>query len=268
MSSIKNIESENMGKNIQEEKKCKKKIEEAIKKDDKLGQLLKLLVERYLGKEAKLREGEYLNVHEVQQIDLKKFKGLPQCKIIIDFYFVFEEFIGIRLYTRIKVRNWWLEHDLYRNATVVLNYDEHEKIDYIDIFHLADNIIFLLNELKNLKIDRLSYYHQKLFSIRSEEEDTLYSLVDDFEDIEVADEKCCVCYNYTRTKVACCKAYVCKVCLINIAHNKNKDIDHGYTLPCPHCRKDNKSDAENWRFDGDGTEEYDEDEDEEEEEDD
>ena len=231
----------------EENNTAKKQVLEIIKKGEKHGELLKYLIDEFLGLDFRqeCNQNEEFYIHTVS---LKKFMGIPDIQIIHSLFYEREK---NELRVSICVKNFYIESNLYYKSQCVCR--NIEIVNYYTIFKISESMIKNIDSLKGLQIDKLASYQSQLFNHKPQFK--VFSLYEDIDFIDLNEEKCCVCYEYTRTKVQCCKASVCKVCLINIAYTINNDADLG-ELNCPHCRKNNRSTELNWRFLNDDSEEY------------
>jgi hypothetical protein len=205
----------------------------------------------------------------------KSFKGVKNVEHEIRLYYHCNYF-----HVRTTLRNDYILNDLFETFT----YLKKPAINLITtdiIDEVADIIIKQVNDLNDLHVIREQYEEEnQLFHPYVKDRFDKSYLLEDLGDIEIENDVCCVCYKRTSTKMDCCKAYVCKVCLIEIAHIKiPKKIDLQLVseehkaknkLVCPHCRKDHNDYRVNhllWAIQGEKFED-DEDEDEDEDEDD
>jgi len=179
----------------------------------------------------------------ISSTKLRHFKGVKNVEIAIKLYYHCNYF-----QVRTTIRNDYILNDLFEDITY-LQKSSTNLITKEVIEEVSNIIIKQMNTLNDLQphreqIDDLTHL---FYPFKEDRFDKSY-LMEDLEDIEFENDTCCICYKRTSTKMECCKASVCKVCLIEIAHTKlPKKLDLELVseehkaknkLVCPHCRKD------------------------------
>jgi hypothetical protein len=184
------------------------------------------------------------NFITISSTKLRHFKGVKNVEIDIRLY----NMNNYRFEVKTTIRNDYILNDLWLDISY-LKRSSTNSITKEVIEEVANIIIKQMNTLNDLQIHREQYNnYTQLFQPFKEDQFHKNYLIEEMKDIEFENDTCCICYKRTSTKMECCKASVCKVCLIEIAHSKlPKKLDLELVseehkakkkLVCPHCRKD------------------------------
>jgi hypothetical protein len=244
------------------------------KESDKYTTLVEQLCRDYLNKTV---EHGFIIISSTK---LRHFKGVKNVEIDTKLYHTghcekCDSCGNFKVIT--TIRNDYILNDLFQDTTYLKK--SGKNLLTIEVIQEVSNIIIKqIHSLNNLKPHRIQHNTTELFQpFNSDKYDKSY-LMEDLQDVEFENGDCCICYKRTSTKMECCKAHVCKVCLIEIAHTKlPKKLDLELVseehkainkLVCPHCRKDHNDYRVNDLLWAIQDEKFEEDEDEDEDEDD
>ena len=108
-----------------------------------------------------------------------------------------------------------------------------------DFKTIMEAMNYFVNEfLPNFKIDKLNgkIKTDPLNESRSKLLVEFSKLIEPFERVKTLYSKCCVCYDFTKSKTGCCKCALCLTCVSKLPFETNMDEGEvGYK--CPHCRQ-------------------------------